>query len=233
MTINLLYVIISWGDFLELINTIIEFALHFDKHLDTIIAMFGMVTYLLLFLVIFSETGLVVCPFLPGDSLIFAAAAITARVNSPINIWVLFIVLVLAAVLGNTVNYLVGRKIGQRIYDSGKERFIKKKHIDKAILFYEKHGGMAVIFSRFVPFVRTFIPFVAGIGRMNFAKYSLYNIIGGFSWVSLMSILGYFFGNLPFVKNNFSFVAVAIILISLMPAVIIAIKEKTIQKKEK
>lgn len=216
---------------MDIINLVIEFVLHFDKHLDTIIDLFGPVTYILLFLVVFCETGLVVFPFLPGDSLIFAAAAFAAR--GSLNIWVLVLVLLVAAILGNSMNFLVGNMIGQRIYSRAKNGLVKKEYIEKARSFYNKYGGKAVVISRFVPIVRTFIPFVAGVGKMKFSSFNMYNVLGGTLWVGLMSALGYFFGNLKIVKENFSIVAIAIVLISVAPAIVTVILEKRKEKKAK
>ncbi|OCZ50084.1 hypothetical protein A7D23_00330 [Dehalobacter sp. TeCB1] len=189
-----------------------------------IIQNFGFWSYSLLFVIIFIETGLVVTPFLPGDSLIFAAGAFAAiGAFHPV---LLFALLALAAVLGNTTNYFIGRSIGTKIYEQKKIRFIKKQYLDEAHAFYEKHGGKTIIITRFIPIIRTFAPFVAGIGNMNFPKFTLYNIIGGVSWVGAFTLLGYYFGNLPAIKRNFTFVIFAIIIISLLPGIIAFMKQK-------
>ncbi|MBN1940524.1 MAG: DedA family protein [Candidatus Aminicenantes bacterium] len=200
---------------MEFISTVVDFVLHLDKHLSALIQTYGFWTYLILFLVIFLETGLVVTPFLPGDSLLFAAGAFAASGSFKIG-W-LFLLLAAAAVLGDTANYWIGKKIGPKVFTKEKSRIFKKEYLDRTHRFYEKYGVETIIIARFVPIVRTFAPFVAGIGRMNYGKFLSYNIIGGVGWVALFVFGGYFFGNLPFVKKNFSLVIIAIILISLIP----------------
>jgi len=201
--------------------------LHLDKHLSMIIQGYGTWTYLLLFLVIFLETGLVVTPFLPGDSLLFAAGTFASpALGSSLNVWMLWTLLCLAAILGDTVNYWIGHFIGPRAF-SGEIRFLKKSYLDRTHEFYEKHGGKTIILARFVPIIRTFAPFVAGVGNMSYGHFISYNVIGGIAWVTLFTWGGYFFGTLPFVQNNFSFVVLAIILISVMPAVVEVIKERS------
>ncbi|NLI91547.1 MAG: DedA family protein [Peptococcaceae bacterium] len=209
---------------MDLISQAIDFVLHIDKYMDMIIQAYGFWSYFLLFFIIFIETGLVVTPFLPGDSLIFAAGTFAAI--GSFNVSLLFILLTLAAILGNTVNYFIGRKIGMQIYQKKNVRFIKKRYLDETQAFYHKHGGKTIIITRFIPIIRTFAPFVAGIGNMNFAKFAFYNIIGGVSWVGLFTLLGYYFGNLPSVKSNFTFVIFAIIIISVMPGVIGVVKQR-------
>jgi len=211
---------------MELIQYLIDLFLHLDEHLSIIIQNYGTWTYLLLFLVIFMETGLVITPFLPGDSLLFAAGTFASpTLGSPLNIWVLWAFLCFAAVLGDTVNYWIGHAIGPRAF-SGDIRFLKKEYMDRTHEFYEKHGGKTIILARFVPIIRTFAPFVAGVGRMTYGHFISYNIIGGIIWVTLFTWGGYFFGTLPFVQENFTFVVLAIILISVLPAVIEIIKER-------
>lgn len=197
------------------IKFVIDLFLHIDRNLAMVINQFGAWSYALLFFVIFVETGLVVTPFLPGDSLLFAAGALTASLGV-FEIKLLWILMVLAAFLGDTVNYWIGHFIGPRAFQS-KSKFLKKEYLDKAQAFYDKHGGIAIVLARFVPIVRTFAPFVAGIGKMNYGKFLSYNAIGGFVWVTLMLMSGYFFGNIPFVKNNFHYVVVVIILVSVVP----------------
>jgi membrane-associated protein len=202
---------------------LVDFFVHLDKYLDLAIRQYGILTYAILFFVIFAETGFVFTPFLPGDSLLFAAGTLSAI--SMLNVHYLFILLTLAAILGNSSNYLVGHLIGEKIFHKY-PRFLKKEYLDRTHEFYEKHGGSTVIITRFVPIIRTFAPFVAGVGSMTFARFSAYNIAGGVLWVSLFIYGGYFFGNIPFVKNNFSIVTIAIILISLLPAIIEFIRQK-------
>ncbi|HEK85292.1 MAG TPA: DedA family protein [Candidatus Aminicenantes bacterium] len=199
-------------------------AIHLDRYLGDIIQQFGLWTYLIIFLVIFSETGFVVTPFFPGDSLLFAAGAIAAIGN--LNIFWLFILLSLAAFLGNTSNYWIGYGVGPGVFKKEKSRFFKKEYLDKTHDFYEKHGSITIILARFMPFLRTFAPFVAGIGRMTYVKFSIYSLVGSVLWVAMFLFGGYFFGNLPVVKKNFSLVLVAIILVSLIPAAVGTIKNK-------
>jgi membrane-associated protein len=191
--------------------------LHLDKHLGQVINDYGVWTYLILLVIIFCETGLVVTPFLPGDSLLFAAGAVAAvGVLDPL--W-LFVLLSLAAIVGDTVNYWIGAYIGPRAF-SGNLRFLKKQHLDRTHAFYEKYGGKTIIIARFVPIVRTFAPFVAGIGAMNYTKFIVYNVVGGLAWVAVCLFAGYWFGNFEVVRKNFSLVVIAIIIISVMPMVV-------------
>jgi membrane-associated protein len=201
---------------MEIINFLIDFILHMDEHLATIISDYGVWTYAILFLIIFLETGFVVTPFLPGDSLLFAAG--TFAVIGSLNVWLLFILLGIAAVLGDTVNYSIGNYIGDRAF-SGNIRWLKKEHLDRTHEFYEKHGGKTIILARFIPIIRTFAPFVAGVGSMTYGHFIAYNVVGGISWVATFTFMGYFFGNLPFVKANFEVVIFAIIFISLLPPI--------------
>jgi membrane-associated protein len=195
---------------------IVDFFVHLDKYLDMAIRQYGVLTYVILFFVIFAETGFVFTPFLPGDSLLFAAGTLAAI--SMLNVHYLFFLLTTAAVAGNSSNYLVGHLVGEKIFQMY-PRILKKEYLNRTHEFYEKHGGKTVIITRFVPIIRTFAPFVAGVGSMTFARFSAYNIAGGILWVGMFIYGGYFFGNIPFVKNNFSIVTIAIILISILPAV--------------
>jgi len=200
---------------MEFIESAIDFVLHLDKHLAEIVQDYGLLTYAILFITIFIETGLVVTPFLPGDSLLFAAGAIAAI--GDLNVLVILVILMAAAIAGDTANYWIGHYLGQKIVDNPKIRFINQKHIDKTEEFYRKHGGKTIILARFVPIVRTFAPFVAGVGKMDYRKFISYNVIGGMAWVTLFTLAGYFFGNIEFVENNFSLVIFAIIGISVVP----------------
>jgi len=208
---------------MEIIKNIIDFVLHIDKNLVLLAAQYGTWIYGILFGIIFAETGLVVTPFLPGDSLLFAAGALSAM--GSLNIGVLWLIMAVAAFLGDTVNYWIGHYIGPKAF-SMNSGLLKKEYLDKAQAFYDKHGGKAIILARFVPIVRTFAPFVAGVGKMHYGKFLSYNLVGGLVWVTLFLGTGYFFGNIPFVKENFEYVAVGIILVSVVPIVLEAIKAK-------
>ena len=196
-------------------SVIIDFIFHMNTYLNSMVENYGYLIYFILFAVIFCETGLVVTPFLPGDSIIFACGTIAAL--GKMNLEVLAAVFISAAVLGNTVNYLLGRYFGLVMLKKLEGRFIKRKHIDEAHLFYEKYGGMAIFLTRFVPIVRTFAPFVAGISKMDYRKFTFYNIIGAIVWTALFLTVGYRFGNIPFIKQNFSTTILAVVLISFIP----------------
>jgi len=206
---------------MEFIKYVVDLFLHIDKNLVLIIAKYGTLTYIMLFGVIFMETGLVVTPFLPGDSLLFAAGALAAM--GSFDIAFLWILMAAAAVLGDTVNYWVGHKLGRGVFEKG-SKFFKKEYLEEAEAFYAKHGGKAIILARFVPIVRTFAPFVAGISEMHYGRFISYNIIGGLSWVSLFLLGGFWFGNIPFVKENFHYVVIIIVLISVVPIVLTGVK---------
>ena len=203
---------------MELITWLISFIMHIDKHLVEIIQQYGMLTYFIMFLIIFCETGLVVTPLLPGDSLIFALGALAA--SGALDIGLISLVLVVAAILGDTVNYHIGKFVGPKVFAQERNRFFKKEHLMKTHEFYEKHGAITIIIARFIPIIRTFAPFVAGIGVMRYGRFIIYNISGAIMWVALFSIGGYFFGNLPMVRKNFTLVIMAIIVISVIPILI-------------
>ena len=203
---------------MELIKYLIDLVLHLDVHLQSIILQYGTLTYVILFLVIFGETGLVVTPFLPGDSLLFAAGAFAAKGSFSLHLLIIF--LIIAAVLGDTVNYWIGHFVGPRIFEKENVRLFKKEYLERTHRFYEKYGGKTIIIARFIPIVRTFAPFVAGIGSMNYSKFIVYNVIGGAAWVLLFSLAGYYFGNIQMVKDNFSLVIMVIIFISVLPGII-------------
>ena len=201
---------------MEILKSIIDFIIHIDKHLSAIIAQYHALTYLILFVVIFAETGFVVTPFLPGDSLLFAAGALIAAGDTGLSIYLLALILIAAAFTGNTVNYLLGSYLGPKVFKED-NKVLKLSYYLKTHAFFEKYGATAVIFSRFVPIIRTIAPFVAGVSRMPFLKYSLYNIIGGASWILVFLFAGFFLGNVPFFKAHFALVGIAIILISIIP----------------
>src|SRR6478736_1290529 len=205
---------------MEFLKKLVDIVLHMSKHLDELVAQFGPWFYVILFLIIFCETGLVVTPFLPGDSLLFAIGAIGARDEIQLDVPVLTVLLIIAAVLGDAVNYFIGYKLGPAVFTKETGRLLNKKHLLKAQEFYEKYGGKTIILARFVPVVRTFAPFVAGIGKMNYFKFALYNVIGGVAWVLLCVGAGVAFGGQEFVKKNFELVIVAIVIISVLPMVI-------------
>ncbi|WP_028296751.1 DedA family protein [Olivibacter sitiensis] len=215
---------------MDFLSSIIDFILHIDRHLDEIVTSYQTWTYVVLFLIIFAETGFVVTPFLPGDSLLFATGAIIASDNNNLELWLMWLILIAAAFLGDWANYHIGQYIGPKAF-SGKYRFLKKEYLSKTEAFYEKHGGKTVIYARFVPIVRTFAPFVAGIGTMSYSKFASYNIIGALLWVSSFLVIGYFFGNIPVVKTNFTLVVFAIILLSVIPPFIEVIRSKREGKK--
>jgi len=203
----------------ELLKGIIDFILHIDKHLVTITSQYQGWTYLIIFLIIFAETGLVVTPFLPGDSLLFATAALIATGNSGLNIFTMGLILIAAAFLGNTVNYLLGNYLGPKVFKE-ENKILKLEYYLNTKAFFDKHGGKAVILSRFMPIIRTIAPFVAGVGKMPIARYSLYNIIGGAAWIIAFLFAGYELGTVPFFKNHFSLVGLIIILISVVPIIL-------------
>ncbi len=217
----------------NLIKTLIDIFLHLDKNLAIVISQYGTATYLLMFGIIFMETGFVVTPFLPGDTLLFAGGALSASGILPI--WITYVIFLVAAILGDTVNYWIGHFVGPKIFDretglAKGNKFIKKEYLDKTQTFYAKHGNMTIILARFVPIVRTFAPFVAGIASMSYKHFITYNIVGGFLWVTAFTWSGYFFGNLPFVKTNFHYIVVVIIILSIVPIIYEWVKSVTKKK---
>lgn len=211
---------------MEFIKSIIDFILHIDHHLVEIVSDYQTWTYLILFLIIFAETGLVVTPFLPGDSLLFAAGAIIAKPDTGLNVFFMFMLLCVAAILGDLVNYHIGKYIGPRAF-SGKYKLLKVDYLNKTQAFYNKHGGKTIIYARFIPIIRTFAPFVAGIGTMSYTKFASFNVIGGIAWVGSFLFLGYFFGGIPVIKNNFTYVIFGIIFVSILPPIIEVIRSRT------
>lgn len=209
---------------MELIKTIIDFFLHLDVHLGEIIRNYGFWTYAILFAVIFIETGVVIMPFLPGDSLLFAAGTFAAI--GDLNVFVLFGLLAVAAILGDTVNYWIGHFLGEKVYTTD-SRLIKRSYLERTQAFYKKHGGKTIFLARFIPIIRTFAPFVAGVGKMRYGYFITYNLVGGLVWTAIFTFSGYFFANVPFVKENFSLVVFAIIFISVIPVFVEAFKART------
>jgi membrane-associated protein len=214
----------------NLILQIVDFVLHVDVYLNDIIAQYGAWTLALLFVVIFLETGVVVTPFLPGDSLIFAAATFAAR--GALDPWLIFILLSIAAVAGDTANYWIGHRVGARAF-TGEVKWIKQEYMQRTHRFFEKHGGKTIFLARFVPIIRTFAPFVAGVSQMPYGFFIRWNVIGGVTWVATFTLLGYFFGNIPFVQKNFELVIIAIIVISLIPAVVEGLQARRDLRKPK
>ena len=213
---------------MEIINLIIDWVLHLDTHLDALIQGYGVWTYLILFVVIFCETGLVVTPFLPGDSLLFAVGTFAAR--GSLDLGTVLLLLAVAAVVGDTVNYWIGHLVGPKVFHTESTRFLNKKHLQRTHEFYERYGGVTIIIARFVPIIRTFAPFVAGIGSMNYGRFIAYNVIGGIGWVAILTLGGYFFGNIPVVQRNFSIVIMAIIVISILPGVIEFLRQRRLSR---
>jgi len=212
------------GRSVDIIKTFLDFLLHLDKHLDLIIRSYGTLTYLILFLIIFCETGLVVTPILPGDSLLFAAGTFAAL--GSLDITSLIVALCVAAVAGDSVNYWIGHLLGAKVFTRESSRLLNRDYLDRTHQFYEKYGGKTIIIARFVPIIRTFAPFVAGIGSMTYMHFIIYNIAGGVLWILMFVLGGYFFGNIPLVKGNFTIVIGAIIIISIMPGVIEYLRQR-------
>ena len=212
------------------IKLIIDIVLHLDKYMDLLIKSMGLWSYVIIFLVIFCETGFVVTPFLPGDSLLFAIGTFAAL--GSFDLVLVCALLSIAAIAGDTLNYWIGKYIGPKVFHEEKSRFFNKKHLEKTHQFYEKYGGKTIIIARFVPIIRTFAPFVAGIGSMTYTRFLAYNVIGGLAWILSLVLCGYFFGNIPIVRQNFSLVIMAIIVISILPGVIEFIRQKKKSAKE-
>lgn len=215
---------------MEVISGIIDFLLHVDTHLNEIIQDYKVWTYLILFLIIFAETGLVVTPFLPGDPMLFAAGALVAAGGTGLNIYLLALILFVAAISGNFVNYMIGGFLGTKVFKPT-NKILKTEYYTKTKIFFRKHGGKSVIFSRFFPVLRTFVPFVAGVGQMRFGLFALYNVVGAFLWIVSLLFLGYLIGNIPIIKNNFSIVIGIITLVTTVPPIIAALKSRSPRKK--
>ncbi|GAE85090.1 DedA family protein [Bacteroides reticulotermitis] len=211
---------------------LLDFILHIDQHMINIVQSYHAWTYAILFLIIFCETGLVVTPFLPGDSLLFVAGAIAALPGMPIEIHFLSLILFIAAVLGDSCNYMIGHFFGRKLFNNPHSKIFKQSHLDKTHDFYKKYGGKTIILARFVPIVRTFAPFVAGMGKMHYYYFMMYNVVGGAAWVAIFTYAGYFFGDLPFVQENLKLLIVAIIFISILPAVVEVVRAKMKSRKE-
>ncbi|WP_133137145.1 DedA family protein [Legionella rowbothamii] len=213
---------------MSFLHQLIDYILHIDIYLNTFVSTYGFWTYLALFAVIFCETGLIVTPFLPGDSLLFAAGSIAAQSDNSFNVVLLFTLLFIASVLGNQLNFLIGRALGPRIFSANESWLLNKKHLQEAHIFYEKHGGKTIIFARFLPIIRTFAPFVAGVGTMKIVHFSLYNIVSALLWIGGLLSLGYFLGSIPVVKANFVLVIYGIIFVSLLPALFAFVSKRKV-----
>lgn len=211
---------------MEYIQFLIDFIIHIDVHLAELVAQYGVWIYAILFIIIFCETGLVVTPFLPGDSLLFVAGALCALPSNHVNIHLLVLLLVAAAILGDASNYVIGRLFGKKLFSNPKSKIFKQSYLEKTHTFYQKYGGKTIILARFVPIIRTFAPFVAGMGHMNYKHFASYNVIGGMIWVPVFAYAGYLFGELPFVQENLKLLIVAIIIISILPAIIEILRAK-------
>lgn len=211
---------------MEILFALFDMILHVDRHLQVLASEYGIWLYAILFTVVFCETGLVVLPLLPGDSLLFAAGSLASMSMSQLNPHMLFVIFAVAAILGDTVNYMIGHTLGAKVFTFEKSRFFNPEHLRKTHLFFEKYGGKTIIIARFVPIIRTFAPFVAGVGAMSYPRFIIYNIIGGVLWVGLFNYSGYYFGQLPFVQENFKLLILGIIVVSLMPPVIEFLKHR-------
>ena len=211
---------------MDFLHQLLDIFFHLDAHLDVWMAAFGLWIYLLLFLIVFCETGLVVTPFLPGDSLLFAVGALAARPNTPIQLGWILVLLIAAGIIGDGVNYAIGFRLGPKVFHRENSRLLNKKHLLRAQAFYEKYGGKTIVIARFIPIIRTFAPFVAGIGQMRYRRFLAFNAVGAVAWVLIFTVGGHWFGNLPAVKRHFHFVILAIIILSIMPAVIEFLRER-------
>lgn len=211
---------------MDFIQLMIDFILHIDQHMIQLVQDYHLWTYAILFVIIFCETGLVVTPFLPGDSLLFVAGAITAQPDMPLEIGYLLLIVFAAAVLGDSCNYMIGHFFGKKLFSNPESRIFKQSYLDKTHAYFRKYGGKTIILARFIPIVRTFAPFVAGMGKMNYYYFMIYNLTGAALWVGLFCLAGYFFGDLPFVQQNLKLLLLAIIIISVLPAVIEGVRVK-------
>lgn len=218
---------------MDFIQLVIDFILHIDVHLAELVAQYGVWVYGILFLILFCETGLVVTPFLPGDSLLFVAGALAALPGNDLNVHLMVFLMVVAAILGDAINYTIGRLFGERLFSNPNSKIFRRSYLDQTHKFYEKHGGKTIILARFVPIVRTFAPFVAGMGRMSYRHFAAYNVIGALVWVLLFTYAGYLFGNVPIVQENLKLLIVAIIVLSILPGVIEIWRHKRAAAKEK
>jgi membrane-associated protein len=211
---------------MDLIHQLFDLFFHLDTNLNMWAGMLGGWLYLVLFVILFCETGLVVTPFLPGDSLLFAVGALASIDNSPLSLPLLLGLLVVAAVLGDAVNYAIGNRVGPAVFSREDSRWLNKRHLIRTHEFYEKYGGQTIIIARFMPIIRTFAPFVAGIGQMGYARFAMFNVVGGVAWVSLFLMAGHLFGNVPFVKHNFHYVILAIVVLSMLPPVVEYLRQR-------
>lgn len=209
---------------LDLLKFLVDFILHIDQHLLRIVSDYQTWTYLILFAIIYMETGFVVTPFLPGDSLLFAAGTIAAMTGNPLNVWVIIPLLITAGFLGDNTNYFIGKFLGHKVYEKN-YKLIKRKYLDQTHQFYEKHGRITIIIARFIPIIRTFAPFVAGVGTMQYIRFVSFSIVGNILWVTLFTLAGYFFGNIPLIKNNFTIAILGIIFVSILPMIIAGVRK--------
>lgn len=217
---------------MDFIYLVIDFILHIDAHLAELVAEYGIWVYAILFLILFCETGLIVTPFLPGDSLLFVAGAIASLPTNDLNVHLMVAVMITAAIIGDAVNYTIGRLFGERLFSNPNSKIFRRSYLDKTHAFYERHGGKTIILARFVPIVRTFAPFVAGMGHMSYRRFAFYNVTGAFIWVLLFTYAGYLFGNLPIIQENLKLLIVGIIVLSILPGVIEIIRHKRAAAKQ-